>query len=453
MALSFGVVAVLGGFLLTLPASLRHTADASFVDSLFMSTSAVCVTGLAVGDVASTYTVFGQAVLLVLIQVGGLGIMVMSSFFAIVAGRRLRARSSAVLAEMIDAESFTALRRNIRSIVLYTLVLEALGAAVLWFSTRSTHAVALGPESPDPAAGAGSGVWWAVFHSVSAFCNAGFSLSHGNFTAFVGSWPVGLTVCVLVTLGGIGFPVLEEVVSRVRDRLAGRRPDRLSLQLRVVLLFSALLTIGGAVVFVALEWDRSLRALPPGDGMLAALFHSVSARTAGFNSVDVASFGAPALLFVAFLMFVGASPGSTGGGIKTTTFAALLATFRAELRGETEPRILDRRISVQTVRRAAGVAVVSIVFVTVVVFVLFLTEGADESGRKGPLPLLFEAVSAFATCGLSASVTPNLTDAGKLVVVLTMFVGRIGPLTLALAVAAAQQRARFTVPEGRLNIG
>jgi trk system potassium uptake protein TrkH len=446
MTLSFGSVALIGAFVLTMPISVREVAKTSFVEALFTATGAVCG-GLGVNDVASTYDPFGQFVVLVLIQVGGLGIMVLSAFFAIAAGRRLRAKSSAVMAEMIDVESMDSMRRMVRSIVLFTLTFEALGAVALWFAMARNPSVALGYEMPDSAAGAGSLAWSAVFHSVSAFCNAGFSLCHGNLVPFVGDWPVSLTICALVTLGGIGFPVLAELVSAARTRLAGRRPPRLSLNSRVSMASCAILSLGGAAGFLVLEWDRSLGGAPAGTKVLASVFQSVSARTAGFNSVDVAKLGAPALLFVSFLMFVGTSSGSTGGGVKTSTLAVLWATFRAERRGGEKPHLFDRRIPLATARKAVAVITVSGVLVFAAFFVLLVTEEADS------LKLWFEVVSAFATCGLSAGVTAGLSVTGKLVIVATMLAGRVGPLTLALAAAAPPRRVRTELAEERLPIG
>ncbi len=446
MTLSFGSVALVGAFLLTMPISVRDVSKTSFVEALFTATGAVCG-GLGVNDVASTYDPFGQFVILVLIQVGGLGIMVLSAFFVIAAGRRLRARNSAVMTEMIDAGSMDSMRRMVRSIVVFTLTFEALGAVALWFAMGRNPGVALGFESADPAAGAGSLAWSAVFHSVSAFCNAGFSLCHGNLTPFAGDWPVSLTICVLVTLGGIGFPVLSELVLTARTRLAGRRPPRLSLNSRVSLAACAMLTFGGAVGFLVLEWSRSLRDASGGTKVLASLFQSASARTAGFNSVDLTAVGAPALLFVSLLMFVGTSSGSTGGGVKTSTLAVLWATFRAERRGGQTPHLFDRRIPFATARKAVAVITVSAVLVFAAFFILLVTEEADS------LKLWFEVVSAFSTCGLSAGVTAGLTVTGKLVIVATMLAGRIGPLTLALAAASPPQTARTELAEERLPIG
>jgi trk system potassium uptake protein TrkH len=446
MALSFGCVALLGAFVLTLPLSVREVTHASFLEALFTATGAVCG-ALGINDVAATYTVFGQAVILLLIQLGGLGIMALSAFFSIAARRRLRVKSAAVMAEMFDADSLSSMRNTVRDIVLFTFTIEAVGAVVLYFALARHPAVGLGPESPDPAAGAGSVAWSAVFHSVSAFCTAGFSLSHGNIVPFVGDWPVSLTMSALILLGGIGFPVLSELVARTRTRLSGPRAPRLSLDSRIALTACAILTFGGAFGFLVLEWNRSLAGAPFGTKVLASLFQSVTARTAGFNSVDMTTVGPAALLLLCVLMFIGTSPGATGGGVKTTTVAVLFATFRAEIRGEESSRLFDRRVPLASRRKAIAVTTAGVSIVLASFFLLLLTEGAE------PLKLLFEVVSAFSTCGLSAGVTGGLSVAGRIVIIVTMLAGRIGPLTLALAAASSGRRRRAVLAEERIHIG
>ena len=447
MALSFAVVALLGGFLLTLPVSLQRVQEGDFVAGLFTATSAVCVTGLIVNDIASTYTAFGQAVIFVLIQAGGLGIMVLTASVAILAGRRLRTRSTATLAEMIDAESFAALRHTIRHIFIFTIVIEATGALVLYLAFKDVPEIGLGPESADPLAGAGSHVWSAVFHSVSAFCNAGFSLCHGNLIRFTGSVPVSGTIAFLITLGGLGFPVLDELWVRVKRRRSGLANRRLSFHSRLVLRTSAGLVMFGTLAYLLLEWNGTLHDLSWGDRLIAAVFQSVTTRTAGFNTLDYGAMAAPTLVITCMLMLVGASPGSTGGGVKTTTFAVLLAAFRAEILGSANPRLMDRSVPEATARRAVAVAVGSFGLITVVWFLLLMTEDI------APLRVLFEVVSAYATCGLSTGITAQLSDVGRVILTFVMFVGRIGPVTIALALVATRRTERFQLPAERVLIG
>ncbi|WP_437819716.1 TrkH family potassium uptake protein [Sorangium sp. So ce1078] len=447
MVVSFGAATLLGSFLLTLPQSLRSIADASFIDGLFMSASAVCVTGLAVHNVAETYTPFGQAVLLVLVQVGGLGIMVLSTFFAIVAGRKLRLRDAAVMAEMIDAESFAQLRRNVAAIVLFTLGIEAVGALALLLSFLPHHQIASGPVAGEPLSGAGDHLWAAVFHAVSAFCNAGFSLFGGGLVPLVGSPAVSLVVAALVILGGLGFPVHEELLRRARLRLRGERPPRLSLHSRVVLITTAAMLLVGTAGFLSLEWRRSMGGLSWPVKVLASFFQSAMTRTAGFNTVDYGLMGPATLMLTCMLMFIGGAPGSTAGGVKVTTVAALFATLRAELRGDEAPHLLGRTLPAATVRRALGVAFLMVVLVTGFLLVMLVLE------PHAPMGLALETVSAFATVGLSVNITPSLSAPGKLVITLAMFIGRIGPLTLALALANQARVRSYRLPEERVGIG
>ncbi|HSN97814.1 MAG TPA: TrkH family potassium uptake protein, partial [Candidatus Nanopelagicales bacterium] len=414
MLLSFGVAALLGSFLLTLPQAVHRMADARFIDGLFMAASAVCVTGLAVHNVADTYTPFGQGILLALIQIGGLGIMVLSTFFAILAGRRIHLRDAAVMAEMIDSESFARLRRNVAVIVLSTVIVEAIGAAALYVAF-SDHAEIGATARPGTAlTGAGSHLWAAVFHSVSAFCNAGFSIFRDGLLPFAWSPAVCSVVMLLVILGGLGFPVHDELLRRARARLFRARPHRLSLHTRVVLLSTAVLIALGTVGFMALEWSRSMAHHPVHVRALTAVFQSVMTRTAGFNTLDFAAMGHATWMFTCILMFIGAAPGSTGGGVKVTTVSVLFATLRAELRGYEAPRLLGRSIPAAVVRRAMAVSFLFILLVASFLFALLLFEHQD------PLSVAFEAVSASATVGLSTGITPALSTPGKLLVTALM---------------------------------
>lgn len=444
MALSFGATGLFGAFILCLPVSVERVYAVSFVDSLFTAFSAVCVTGLAVNTISQHYTQFGQAVILALVQVGGLGIMLLSAAIAVLAGRRLRVRSSAVLAQMVDSESLAGLRRTVMMVVFYTFLIESLGALLLYYEFAEHPEILARAGSPQ--AGAGSAEWAAVFYAVSAFCNAGFSLTETNLTPFLSDATLVLCISALVILGGIGFPVLDELARRAFDRLRGRRPDRLSLHTRVVLRTSGLLVVGVAVFYAATEWNGAFSGLSFGEALTAAYFHSVSNRSAGFNVVDVGAMGSAALMVTCIAMYIGASPGSTGGGVKTTTFATLFAAMRSELDGR-PARLLDRQLSPAVTRKATGTAVLSLGIISVGVLALFLVE------KHQPLALAFEAVSAFSTTGLSTGITPSLSIPGKLVITLLMYVGRIGPLTLALALAAKPESARVSLPEERLAIG
>jgi trk system potassium uptake protein TrkH len=425
---------------------VRRLGETSFIDSLFMATSAVCVTGLAVQDVGRTYTPFGQGVLLILIQAGGLGIMVLSTFIVVVAGRRLRVRSAAVMAAALDAESLSSLKRAVVTIVLTTLAVEAVGAAALYLALSRYPDVGLGP-GPEALSGAGSVLWAAVFHAVSAFCNAGFSLFPANLAPLAGDAAVNGTVALLVAGGGLGFPVLSELGRHALARARGERPPRLSLHARTVLASSGALVALLAAAIVWLEWGGSLAGLPRPQRVMAAVFHSVSARTAGFNTVDIGAMRPATWLLLCAFMFVGASPGSTGGGIKTSTFVALAASLRALVRGQEQTRLFDRVLPPAVVHRAIGVTFLSGLLVAAFAFVLLLIEAGD------PSRLVFEVVSAFGTVGFSTGITADLSAAGRLVLVAAMIVGRVGPITMTLALAGRQRAAPVRPVEEKVLIG
>ncbi|WP_240807994.1 TrkH family potassium uptake protein [Polyangium spumosum] len=447
MLLSFGLAAVLGAFLLTLPQAVHDIAHTSFVDGLFMATSAICVTGLAVHNVADVYTPLGQVILLLLFQVGGLGIMVLSTFFVIVAGRKIHLRDAAVMAEMIDAESFSKLRRSVAAIVAYTLIVEAIGAAALYATFRHYPDIATPAGAGAPLSGAGDHLWAAVFHAVSAYCSAGFSLFREGMAPLVSSVPASGVVMVLIVIGGLGYPVHDELVRWVVVRVRGGRPPRLSLHTRTVLVTSAVLIVSGLVGFLVLEGGRSMRELSWPTRVLAALHQSITTRSAGFSTVDFGAMSSATWMMTCVLMFIGAAPGSTGGGVKVTTVAVLFATLRAELRGFEAPRLLGRTVPAALVRRAMGVAFLSVLLVAGFLFLLLLVEPHD------PFAIVFETVSAFATVGLSTGITSSLSTPGRLLVAVIMFIGRIGPLTLALALANQSGARGFRLPEERVGIG
>ncbi len=438
LATSFGGLIAAGTLLLVLPISVRRMEDISFVDSLFTITSSVCVTGLTVNEPGATYTFFGQLVILAAIQLGGIGIMTIAALVPLL-GQDRSLQERARFARVLDVRSLGALRATVFRILVVTFTIEAIGTVLLWLCFRG-----------DPSFG--YPIWFAVFHSISAFCNAGISVFRGNFIRFAGDPFVLGVVMALIFLGSIGFPVLAEAGQRAvarLGRLVGRRtlvPPRWSLGSRTALQVSAVLLVVGAVVIAALEARGSFAELGWGKGVLAAVFTSVTARTAGFATVDMANFSDATLLVLIVLMFIGGSPGSTAGGIKTTTLAVILAAFRAEIRGG-DPHLGLRRLPEGAVRRATAVTAASLSIALCTL--LFLTLSEDQPF----VHLAFETISALGTVGLSAGVTTSLSTPGKLAVVVTMFVGRVGPLTVALAVGQAVARRRFRRAEEDLPIG
>jgi len=432
ITVSFGTLIAVGTVLLTFPAAAGRTA-VSALDALFTATSASCVTGLIVLDTPHDFSIFGQVVILVLIQVGGLGIMTLSTFGALMLGGTLGLRGERALAEMLDLQTATTAYRLTRFIVLSTLAIEAAGAALLAVSyTRAGLPL-------------GQAVWRGVFHAVSAFCNAGFALQSDSVVMFQEA-PMALLVhAVLITLGGLGFLVLATVGGALMRK---RRRQTVPVQVRTVLVASAVLVVAGTAIYCACEWNRTLEGLPVVDKLVNALFQSVTLRTAGFNSVDFTDLrGATALFMIAF-MFVGASPGSTGGGVKTTTVMVLMSAMRTAVKGRGEITLYEREVPREIVLRSLAIVGASLAIVGVALFLLLLFEPQPF------LSLFFEVVSAFGTVGLSLGATSGLGPAGKLTIIAVMFVGRIGPLTLALLLGTSARRsAAVRYPETRLMVG
>ncbi|MCG6892246.1 MAG: potassium-transporting ATPase subunit KdpA [Desulfobacteraceae bacterium] len=428
-----------GTILLILPVSTAK-GGLGLVDALFTATSAVCVTGLVVVDTATCFTRFGQGVLLLLFQVGGLGIMTLSTLYLLMAGRRLSLTGRMVIQDTFTHSADREPDTLLKSIVGFTLVLEALGALVLFsrFSGRM------------PAADA---VFNAVFHAVSAFCNAGFSTFSDSFTGYRGDWLVNGTLMLLIVSGGIGFLVIAEL--RETFLHGYRRLGRISLHSKIVLSTTGLLLAGGAGVILVMEWPNTLGGLPVSERFLAAAFQSVTARTAGFNTLPIGAMANQTLFVMILLMFVGASPGSCGGGIKTTTLLAVVLMGISRLQGRDQPQAFYRRISTASVLKAVGVVLLALTVIVVGTLFLLMSELGDIShlqSRGRFLELLFEVVSAYGTVGLSMGVTESLSVPGKLVITAIMFTGRLGPLMLALAVSR-RTGPRYRYAEERIMVG
>ena len=436
LALGFLAVILLGTVLLTLPAASRSGKSIGLFDSLFTATSAVCVTGLVAVDTGTTFSVFGQIVLLVLIQVGGLGFMVFATMIMVALGRKISIRGRMLIRESMNGASLSDLGRLTWLYLLLSIAIETVGTVFL--SIRLV-----------PLLGWKHGIWMALFHSVSAFCNAGFDLfgNYASLTAFSGDPLVLLTVAVLIILGGLGFAVILETL---RNRQGFRS---LTLHTRIVLLTTLGLVLTGMVFYWLAERSNAetLAGFGEGEKILNAFFQSVTMRTAGFNSFDLSRFRDGSKLFSSVLMMIGASPASTGGGIKTTTFAALVLLMLSVVRGENEVNVARRRLSTDIARRALAVAVLFLTtLVTGTLIISFI-----ENGRFPLADILFEASSAMGTVGVSAIGTPNLHPASRAVLLPMMFLGRVGPLTLAFAVAKRQGRIKTLSkhPEERIMIG
>jgi len=437
--LAFAGFILLGALLLMLPFS-SPGPPIKFIDAFFTATSAACVTGLTVLDTGKDLSRAGQVIVLILIQVGGLGIMTMSTVWLLMAGRRPGLGIRMILQDTFTHRGDRDLGSLILDVIRFTLVLELCGAGLLFLRFVGMYPV-------------GDALYLSVFHSVSAFCNAGFSTFSDSLEGFVGDALVSLTVAFLIVSGGIGFLVLREI-KLLLWRKPGGRPC-LSLHSRLVLVTSGAL-IGLATILVLLmEWDNTLAGLSVGEKLLASFFQAVTPRTAGFNTIPIGSMANQTLMLLLLLMFIGASSGSTGGGIKTGTLATLAAMGISRLRGYPEPKAFGRTISPGSVARAMSVTMVCATVVLVGTLLLQVTEVGSSSSavaRGRFLELLFEVVSAFGTVGLSTGITPGLTNAGKLLVTLIMFLGRLGPLVVAVAVAR-QRTVRFRFAEESIMIG
>ena len=441
VVLSFAGAILVGACLLATPWACTGER-VSFVDALFTSTSACCVTGLVVVDTGTRFSGLGQGVILTLIELGGLGIMTYSTVFLVLMGRRLSFRGHSLVEDTLGRKGTVSTDRLIRDVFLYTFAIEAVGALLLTASFGRRMSL-------------GAAVYNGVFHSISAFCNAGFSTFSTSLMDYRGDWLCNLTVMGLIVVGGIGFTVMEDAREALWRRRAGERM-RLQLHTKVVLLITAALIVAGFLGVWAFEARNTLEALPWDQKILACLFQSVTPRTAGFNTLDYGKLSNSTLFFTILLMFVGASPGSTGGGIKTSTFAVVLALSRSRILARSRVSLFRRTLPEDTVSRSVAILMASFVLVTVVTFALLTTEIGDvayAAGQKRFIEVMFEAVSAFGTVGLSTGITPTLSSAGKLLLVFLMFVGRVGPLTLAIAIGRKAEKGRFQYAEENLMVG
>lgn len=427
---------ILAGTLLLLTPKATPRGGISAVDALFTATSSVCVTGLIVRDTGSGYTGFGQGVILTLIQIGGLGLITFTAFFATVVRRGLGVREATVLRGMLSFETIGQLGRTLRYMIGITFLMETTGAVLLYFMTRHDFVTAGGAASR------------ALFHSISAFCNAGFSLFSDSFERYATNVPVNLTMTSLIIVGGLGFPVIMNVLSGrggPNPRPAGAR--RWTLHTRLVFAVTLSLLVIGTGLFLATEWDGLLHGRPLGEKVLLSYFGSVTARTAGFNTVNTGSLTLPTLFLLSMLMFIGGSPGGTAGGVKTSTFGIVVASIKSMFGGSHKVEMFKRRIPETAVREALVIVAMGLGVVVVGTFVLLVSE-------KLPLShVLFEVVSAFGTVGLSTGITPGLSNVGKVALMAVMLTGRIGPLTLALAIGQRGSRADYDYPEERVVIG
>ncbi|MCA1989697.1 MAG: hypothetical protein LDL07_11220 [Desulfarculus sp.] len=436
---SFGVIILLGAAALRLP-WVQGSTPVSFLDCLFTSTSAVCVTGLITVDTASAWNPWGKALIAALIQAGGLGIMTFSMAMVFLAGKKPSIRTHLALRGALGPVPGTEIGRLARDVILYTLVIESIGFLLLWlrFGQDMDWLSAMGV---------------AGFHAVSAFCNAGFSTFSDNLEQYPHDPLINLVIMALIVLGGLGFVVLRETRAWIAARVLGRRRPRLSLHTRTVLYTTAFLIVAGAGAIYLLEWLSNGGAVWKGS-LWPVIFAAVTPRTAGFDTIAPAQLSNGTLLFTILLMFVGGSPGSCAGGIKTTTLATLVALARSKLHGQAGVSLGRRSLPPGQVGEATTLVLGSTM--VVVLAVLFLASlGGDLVGhdRGEVLAFAFEAVSAFGTVGLSMGITYDLHPQAKVILILLMFIGRLGPLTLIYMLAERYSPRRFQLAEERIMLG
>lgn len=430
---SFAFIIFVGAMLLLMPMST--TKPISFTDALFTSTSAVCVTGLAVVDTATRYTFLGKFIIMALIQIGGIGVMTITSFFGIFFKEKSSIREQTMLRDYLSEDSFDAILKSLMKVVLITFIIEAVGATLIYISLENN---ALGSESDN--------LKFAIFHSISAFCNAGFSTLTDNLydVRIRSNYSVHFWVANLIVLGGIGFPILLNLYQYCKSQVIWlgeyfktrksyvHRVNMISLNSKIVMFSTLLLLVFGTLVFMYFEWNHTQQNLDMKGRLAMSYFQSVTPRTAGFNSFAMTALSMPSVLVMIFLMWIGASPVSTGGGIKTSTFAlAILNAFRI-MKGKNHIEIHRYEIHEYSVNKAFAIITLSIFTIVLGSFAVFIFDG-----EQGMLKIIFECFSAYGTVGLSLDLTPKLSDPSKYILVVLMFIGRMGSITLLLSLAKA----------------
>jgi trk system potassium uptake protein TrkH len=427
----FALIILLGALLLSMPFASVSGERLPFIDALFTATSATCVTGLVVVDTGTYFSVWGQIILMCLFQLGGLGFMTMATLVALVLRKRISLRERLLLQEAMNQSSMEGIVRLIRRVIVYSLTIELVGATL--FASRFAFDMPLGKAA-----------YFGVFHAISLFNNAGFDIfgNYRSLTLYVSDPIVNITAMMLIISGGLGFVVMSDLMEFRKNR-------KLSLHSKVVLSMTGTLIAVGTIVIFIFEFSNSktLGSLDWGGKILSSFFQSVTPRTAGANTLDYTAIRQATMFFTIILMFIGASPGSTGGGIKTTTFTTLIGAVIAMIRGREDIVLFRYRLGKDRIFKALTITLISLSLVIIVTMILSMTE--DQAFIK----LLFEATSAFGTVGLSVGVTPELSIVGKIVIALTMFAGRLGPLTLAYALGPRTEKELYRHPEGKITIG
>lgn len=436
LAIGFASVILTGGILLSLPISSASGQYTSLLDTIFTATSAVCVTGLVVLDTGVYWSLFGQWVILILIEIGGLGFMAMSTIFALLLGKRISLRERLVMQEAYNTFSLQGVISHVRYMLFFTLAVQ--GGAALILMTQFI-----------PMFGAAKGVYFGIFHAISAFNNAGFDLL-GNFTSVTvinDNKVVLMTLATLINIGGLGYLVWREIIGGIKSR---KKLKNFSLHAKVVMTISLTLVLFGSLVFLIFEWNNpaTMQGMRFSDKVVNSYFSATTPRTAGFNSISNSEMSPAGKLLTMAYMFIGGSPGSTAGGVKTTTLGIVIFTLISVLKGREDVEVYHKKLSQSTVYRAVAVFLMGITIVVIGVMILSIAEvGATFE------VILYEVLSAFGTVGLTQGITPSLTSISKVTLTIIMYMGRVGPLTVMLALAGKQSKANVKYPEGKLLIG
>lgn len=433
IVVGFMLIILTGSLLLMLPWASRSHEVTPFLDTLFTATSASCVTGLVVVDTWSHWSVFGQVIILILIQVGGMGFMTLGVFMAILLRRRIGLKTRGVLQESINSLQIGGIVKLAKKIIQGTVFFESVGALILMYRFI-------------PKVGMVRGIWYGIFHSVSAFCNAGFDLMgyvepYQSLCGYAGDWLVNLTIMSLIVIGGIGFFVWDDIATK---KLKVRR---YTLHTKLVLMTTLALIIGGALFFFFTEQSNVLRNMPFAERIWASFFQSVTARTAGFNTVDTGALTEGSKFVTILLMFVGGSPGSTAGGIKTTTLIVLLVCVRSNMRQEKGYNILDRRLDEEVVRKACTVMCTNLLLMLTATIVMLVLQPFALTD------VLFETASAIGTVGMTTGITRSICSISKAVLIFLMYCGRIGSLTFALSLRGNKHEPAVKQPVEQVMIG
>lgn len=435
LTLGFASVILIGAILLNLPIATQSGESVGFINAIFTATSAVCVTGLVVVDTGTYWTVFGKSVILLLIQIGGLGIMTMATSMAFLIGKRISLRSRLIMQEALNQFTISGIVRLTKYIIYTTLVIEGIGALFLGMKFI-------------PEYGWSTGIFYSIFHSVSAFCNAGFDIvgNGRSLTPFVGSPLVNFTIIMLITVGGIGFTVIIDLFQKATGKI-----KTLSLHTKFVLAVSGILVLSAFVMIFIFEFNNpdTIGNLNFGEKILASLFAAVTPRTAGFNTLPMDKLTMPTKFLTIIHMFIGGSPGSTAGGVKTTTMGLVILLVISVITGKEDIEFGNRRFQTATVMRALAILGIGLfIVITVTLFLSFTEQGLSF------MDIFFESISAFGTVGLSLGITSKLSVAGRIIITITMFFGRLGPLTIAMALARRQVKKQlYRYPEGRIMVG